>query len=69
MLVSCVLSVIFLLVGVGEGQESPWRWGCQAGVCVKGAEGAQASLSSCLLSCSPESLLWPLPRNWSHGEY
>ena len=50
---------------------SPWTWECEAGLCVKteaGEGSPQASLARCLLTCTPDTLLWPLPRKYEIGD-
>ena len=64
--------VLLLLLERRTASQDPWSWRCDEAVCVKeeGRPGqARTSLNSCLLYCSPASLLWPRPRNSSLGKF
>ena len=57
---------------VGSNAQSPWTYICSEGLCVKTEASEQnsapSSLSVCLLTCSPDTLLWPLPRIYNIGD-
>ena len=65
---------VLLLVLVLEraAAQDPWSWRCEGDLCVREearSDQARTSLNTCLLSCSPASLLWPRPRNFTLGKF
>ena len=68
---SFILLPLLLVPKSFVSSDSPWSWYCNENVCSKVLEedsSSQTSLSQCLLTCSPETVLWPLPQNYSLGK-
>ena len=72
---TCRLLSNFYIVCFGFRQESPWVWACRTGRgCVKvakdspvqdGDDMSNPTLVGCKLTCNPDAMLWPKPRDFA----